>query len=98
MRAGLCSLKPETVSWLHREMQLDELSQAGAGRGPGDRGGCRNPSEKLCAASALKSLPRLAAHLRPELLGTPRWSFKEIVDWLKQMGFREPDHSLGLCS
>ena len=98
MGGGLRSSKPVTVSWLRRELQIDELSQAEVGRVLSEREGCRNSGDKPCAASAPKILPRLAAQLQPEPLGAPRWPFRALVDWLKQMGFGEPDHSLRRCN
>ena len=54
MRVGLHILKPETATWLPRQLQRGEL----------------------CAASACKTLPRLATHLRLELLAEQlmRWT------------------------
>ena len=63
MRVGLRVLKPETVEWLRRELQLGELSRAALSRGLCERDGWRNPRGALCAASARKALPGLAAAL-----------------------------------
>ena len=98
MGAGLRSLKPVTAGWLRRGLHVDEMSPAEVGRAPGEQAGCRNSGDKPCAVSVPKILPKLAAQLQPEPLATRRWPFKDFVDWLKQIGFREPNHSIRLCS
>ena len=95
--AGLRGLTPLTVSWLRREWQIDELSQAEVGPAPGDQEGCRIPRDKPCAASTPQILLRLAAQLKPQPLDATRWPSTDIVAWLKQVDFREPDHSISLC-
>ena len=67
MRVGLRILKPGTVKWLRQELQRGELSRAALGRGLCEQDGWRNPRGELCAASARKALPGLAAQLRLEL-------------------------------
>ena len=64
---GLRMLKPETVDWLRLELQRGGLSRAALGRGLCERDGWRNPRGELCAASARKALPQLAAKLQLEL-------------------------------
>ena len=91
-------MKPVTVSWLRRELQVEALSLAEVARAWREQEGWRDSGDKPCPASAPKILPRLAAHLQPEPLGAPRWPFKDLVNFLKQMGFREPDHSIRCCS
>lgn len=44
------------MSWLRRELKVDELSKAEVGPAPGEREGCRNSGDKPCAASAPKIL------------------------------------------
>ena len=56
-------MKPETVGWLRGELERGELSRAALGRGLCERDGWRNRRGALCAASARKALPRLAAAL-----------------------------------
>ena len=76
MRIGLRLLKPETVRWLRRELQRGELTRAALGRGLCERDGWRNRQGRLCAASARKALPQLAAELGlvlpPAQAGPPR--------------------------
>ena len=76
MRIGLRILQPETVQWLRQELEQGELSRAGLGRELCERDGWRNPRGALCAASARKALPRLAAalglSLPPAQPGPPR--------------------------
>ena len=55
----------------------------GGGTCRGEQEGCRNSGAKPFAASAPKTLPRLAAQLRPQLRGAPRWPFKDFGEWLK---------------
>jgi len=63
VRAGLGGFEPATASWLRRELQIDELSQAEVRRTPSEQEGCRNSSDEPSAAAVPKILPRLAAHL-----------------------------------
>ena len=69
-------LKPETVNWLRGQLQRGELSRAALGRGLCEQDEWRNPKGRLCAASARKALPRLAAELGlqlpPAQAGPPR--------------------------
>ena len=91
LEAGDCELATSGVA--------DRRALGGrGGRAPGEREGCRNSGDEACRASAPKILPRLAAQLRPQPMSAPRRPFKDCVDWLKQMGFREPDHSIRRCS
>ncbi len=94
------TFKPETVKWLRRELQRGELSRAALGRGLCERDGWRNQRGRLCAASAPKALPQLAAELGLELpparVGPPRcrrrlragkaWPGAEFVRSLEQLG------------
>ena len=67
MRVGLRMLQPGTVRWLREELQQGQLSRAELARELCRRDGWRNPKGKLCAASARKALPRLAAALQRPL-------------------------------
>ena len=62
--------------WLRLELQHGELSRAALGRGLCERDGWRNLRGALCAASARKALPQLAAQLGlalpPAQPGPPR--------------------------
>ena len=63
MRIGLRILQPETVEWLRGALERGEQSRASLGRELCARDGWRNARGALCAASARKALPRLAAAL-----------------------------------
>ena len=91
-------MKPVTVSWLRRELQIDELSQEAVRRGLGEQSAGAIRATNCARPLVPESLPRLAAWLQPEPLDAPRWLFKDIVDWFKQIGFREPEHSIRLSS
>ena len=56
-------LQPATVQWLRRALSKGTLSRAQAARGLCREDGWRNARGQLCAASARKRLPRLAAEL-----------------------------------
>ena len=64
------------MQWLRLELQHGELSRAALGRGLCERDGWRNLRGALCAASARKALPQLAAQLGlalpPAQPGPPR--------------------------
>ena len=90
MRVGLRILKPETVNWLRQELQRGELSRAALGRGLCEQDSWRNRRGELCAASARKALPRLAAELGSELPaaqpGPPRCELRRRAGELPQAG------------
>ena len=56
-------LKPATVEWLRRVLSKGTLTRAQVARGLCRRDGWRNARGRLCAASARKGLPALAAEL-----------------------------------
>jgi len=60
-------LRPSTVKWLRRALREGSHSRAGLARELCRRDEWRNARGKLCAASARKGLPRLAAELGLEL-------------------------------
>ena len=63
MRIGLRIFRPETITWLREALRQGGFSRAGLARELCARDGWRNPRGKLCAASARKALPQLAAQL-----------------------------------
>ncbi len=69
-------MKPETVQWLRRELRRGELTRAALGRGLCEQEQWHNRQGRLCAASARKALPQLAAQLSlalpPAQAGPPR--------------------------
>ena len=56
-------LKPATVEWLRRALSKGTLTRAQVARGLCRQDGWRNARGRLCAASARKGLPALAAEL-----------------------------------
>ena len=94
-------MKPETAQWLRRELRRGELSRAALGRGLCEQDGWRNPRGELCAASARKALPRLAAELGLELPpaqpGPPRSGgrWRQGVSALAGTAFRGELEELG---
>ncbi len=61
MRIGLRMLKPGTADWLRDALGESALSRAAVARRLGELDGWRNRKGELCAASARKGLPELAA-------------------------------------
>ena len=67
MRVGLRIFASSTAGWLHAALAAGELSRSALARELCRREGWRNAKGELCAASARKALPRLAAELGLEL-------------------------------
>ncbi len=56
-------LKPDTADWLRKALRKGTLSRAALARRLCELDGWRNPKGELCAASARKGLPGLAAEI-----------------------------------
>ena len=71
------------MSWLRRELQIDEFSQAAVRRGLGEQSAGAIRATNCARPLVPEVLLRLAFWLQTEPLDAPRWLFKDIVDWFE---------------